>query len=406
MILSLITTLVTPLISSLSIYNAQAQALDSSNNGNNTPHISNSNNNSTSSSPLLQLPLPELFTKVKQSVLEIQASNTTENTDKTETALGSGFVYDKNGHIITSYSVVNDTKSFNVKFWNGSIYPANIIGSDRFTDLAVLQLQNVSGDKLVPLAFANSSKLKVGEQAITIASQFGISGLLTEGVISGLGILMPVEKGGTEEEGGSSGGGIGTTTTTNSSSSPPSYSIPDTIVTDVPTNPGSAGGPLLNMRGEVIGMNSAVFSSSGEFAGISFAIPSNTITKVVPSLIATGSYMHPSIGITGIDITPEIAKAMGLQEARGFLVTDVAPQGPAAKAGIQGGNLVSEINGRQIKLGGDVILQIDNKTVRKIEDILTYLENHKTVGDSIKLTVMRDGKIQQINVIVGSRPNL
>ena len=200
-------------------------------------------------------------------------------------------------------------------------------------------------------------------------------------------VLLPSD----EEEGGGTQGA--------------SYSIPDTIVTDVSTNPGSAGGPLLNTRGEVIGINSAIFSTTGKFAGISFAVPSNTITKVVPSLITTGSYIHPDIGITGIDITAEIAQAMGLQEVRGFLITDVIAEGPAAKAGVQGGgNLLTEINGRQIELGGDIIVGMDNKTVSKIDDILTYLEREKQVGDTVVITVFRDGQLRVMNVMVGSRP--
>ena len=147
------------------------------------------------------------------------------------------------------------------------------------------------------------------------------------------------------------------------------------------------------------------YSLSGEFAGISFAVPSNAIRKVVPSLITTGTYMHPDIGITGIDVTPEIAKAIGLQEARGFLVTDVTAKGPAAKADVQGGgDLLTDINGRQIELGGDIIIGIDNKNVSKIDDILTYLEREKQVGDTVELTVLRAGQLRGMNVIVGSRP--
>src|SRR5919107_2368151 len=185
---------------------------------------------------------------------------------------------------------------------------------------------------------------------------------------------------------------------------PPAFSIPDIIQTDAAINPGNSGGPLLNTRGEVIGINTAIFSNTGSYSGVGFAIPSNMIQKVIPSLIATGSYTHPYIGITGLDITPEIAEAMGLQEARGFLVTDVTAEGPAAKAGVQGGDLLADINGREIELGGDVILEIDNKTVRKIDDILTYLEREKQVGDVVQLTVLRDGQLQEIPVTLAARP--
>ena len=229
--------------------------------------------------------------------------------------------------------------------------------------------------------------MRVGEQAITIASPFDIPGILTEGVISGLGVPLP-----SEEEAGERIHGA-------------SYSIPDTIVTDIPTNPGSAGGPLLNFKGEVIGINTAIFSNTGAYSGVGFAIPSNMIKKVVPSLLATGSYTHPYIGITGTDVTPDIAKAMGLPEAKGFLITAVTADGPAAKAGLHGGgDILTDINGRQIELGGDVIVKIDNNTVRKIDDVLTYLEREKQVGDTVQLTVLRDGQLRGMNVIVGSRP--
>jgi serine protease Do len=162
---------------------------------------------------------------------------------------------------------------------------------------------------------------------------------------------------------------------------------------------------LLNLKGEVVGMNTAIFSSTGEFAGIGFAIPSNTIKKVVPSLINTGSYTHPWIGIAGTDITPEIAYASGLDEARGFLVTDVTANSPADKSGIRGGYKISDIHGKQIPLGGDVIQAIDNKTIRKIEDMLTYLEREKNVGDAINLTIFRDGKPAEINLTLAARPD-
>jgi S1-C subfamily serine protease len=331
--------------------------------------------------------LPELFSKVKQSVVTVNVANITDPSNSTS---GSGFIYDNDGHILTSMSIVAaDIKGdIHITFSDGTIYRAKVIGADRFSDLAVLQVQDVSKDKLVPLPIGNSSELRVGEQAITIVSPFGIPGILTEGVISGLGVLVPSDKVGEGTPGAS-------------------YSIPDAIVTDVPTNPGNAGGPLLNIRGEVIGINSPIFSSIGEFAGISFAVPSNTIRKVMPSLITTGTYMHPDIGIAGIDVTPEIAKAIGLQEARGFLVTDVTAKGPAAKADVRGGgNLLTDINGRQIKLGGDIIIGIDNKTVSKIDDILTYLEREKQVGDTVELTLLRGGQLWGMNVMVGSRPSI
>jgi S1-C subfamily serine protease len=160
------------------------------------------------------------------------------------------------------------------------------------------------------------------------------------------------------------------------------------------------------MEGEVIGINSAIFSTTGGFAGIGFAIPSNTIDQVAPSLIATGSYQHPWLGVSGIDMTPEIAEAIGLGEPRGFLVIEAAPGGPADSAGVQGGDTPAQLDGREIALGGDVIFAINDKDIRKIDDVLGYLQQATKVGETVTLTVWRDGQISQINVTLGPRPSL
>ena len=184
-----------------------------------------------------------------------------------------------------------------------------------------------------------------------------------------------------------------------------SFSIPDIIQTDAPINPGNSGGPLLDLRGEVIGMNTAIFSSTGESAGVGFAIPSNTLQKVIPSLISSGVYQHPWLGISGTDVTPEIAESLGFNQSRGFLVTDITSGSPADKAGIRGGYKIDNINGREIALGGDIIVAIDNNTVRKIDDILSYLEREKNVGDKVQLTVLRNGSIQEtLPTTLAARP--
>jgi S1-C subfamily serine protease len=183
-----------------------------------------------------------------------------------------------------------------------------------------------------------------------------------------------------------------------------SFSIPDIIQTDAPINPGNSGGPLLDLRGEVIGMNTAIFSSTGESAGVGFAIPSNTLKKVVPALISSGAYQHPWLGISGTDITPEIAEALGLSEAKGFLVTDITSESPADKAGIRGGYKIDNINGREIALGGDIIVAIDNRTVTTLENILTYISNEKQAGETAQLNILRDGRSSQVNVTLGEMP--
>jgi serine protease Do len=377
-------------------------------------------NNSYANYNASGFPLTQLFSKVQNSVVQVTSSSQ-DSLNAFKSGLGSGFVYDKDGHIITNYHVISSlpdsegTSSKNygnisVTFSNGVSYDAKIVGSDPFSDIAVLQVQNISSaTKLEPLPLANSLELKIGEPVIAIGNPFGLSGSMTEGIVSGLGRSIPSSESlpSTPDEVPSPF----ILPSPDQQFIPPSreqtssFSLPDIIQTDAPINPGNSGGPLLNLKGEVAGMNTAIFSSTGEFAGIGFAIPSNTIKKVVPSLINSGSYTHPWIGIVGTDITPEIAHASGLEEARGFLVTDVTANSPADKSGIRGGYKISDIHGKQIPLGGDVIQAIDNKTIRKIEDMLTYLEREKNVGDAINLTIFRDGKPAEINLTLAARPD-
>jgi S1-C subfamily serine protease len=325
------------------------------------------------------LTLPELFTKVEKSVVQI--SSRSDSSIQSAARLGSGFIFDRNRHVITNYHVASGNKDIDVTFMDGNTYHANIVGSDPFTDLAVLYVQDVPKDTLLPLTLGNSGALDVGEQIAAIGNPFGLSGSMTAGIISGLGRLLP------------STASLGSR-----------FSIPSIIQIDAPINPGNSGGPLLDMRGEVVGINSAIFSSTGEFSGIGFAIPSNTISKVVPSLITKGSFSHPWIGLSGTNMTPEIANAIGLKESRGFLVVDTVSGSPAEKGGLHGGNKVVTINGMQIALGGDVIEKIDDKVVRKIDDILAYIESMKSVGETVSLSVLRDGKIQKLNLSLAARP--
>jgi S1-C subfamily serine protease len=409
-------------------------------------------NNTTNTNGTTLTPT-ELFSKVQDSVVQITTTNR-EIAGPSSSGLGSGFIYDKNGHIITNYHVValaslpgvysNNSSSPSdnntdiiVTFHDGSAYNARVVGSDPFSDIAVLRVENISESKLIPLSFGNSSQVKIGEQVIAIGNPFGLSGTLTVGVVSGLGRTIPSLA---VEEGPSLPGdnqGEQEQEQPRLPRIPPpfddlfpdipdlpfelpplipdqpqqqessgAFSIPDIIQTDAAINPGNSGGPLLNMKGQAIGMNTAIFSATGVYAGVGFAIPSNTITKVVPSLIATGSYQHPWLGLIGIDITPDIAKALGLglEDAKGFLVIGVNEGSPADKAGIRGGDKVANINGREIRLGGDIVLKIDNQDVRKIEDILTYLERYKHIGDTIQLTILRDGRPHTINITLTARP--
>ena len=348
--------------------------------------VASSNNNSNrdmrsiveaspeESRPRELLSLPDLFSEVERSVVQItvRKGNTT--------GVGSGFVYDREGNIVTNYHVIEGASRITVTFLDGTAYRASVIGSDPYTDLAVIKV-NASADKLHPLPLGDSSRLRVGEQVAAIGNPFGLSGSMTTGIVSQLGRMLETANG---------------------------FSIPDVIQTDAAINPGNSGGPLLNMYGEVVGVNTAIASRTGEFSGIGFAIPSDTVKKIVPVLIADGKYRHPWLGISGSDVTPEIAEALGLSEARGFLVVDVVANSPAAKAGIKGGSNARMINidNRSVKLGGDIIVGVDDIQVRKISDILVYLQREKSVNDTITLHVIRDGRELSIDMILGERPSI
>jgi serine protease Do len=428
-------------VNKINILDADAQQTElqnSTNNTNNSSTIGGTNTN-ISSTNVTSPPLTptEIFSKVQDSVVQVTTTNR-DIAGPLNSGLGSGFVYDTDGHIISNYHVValasseessnNLSSSDNntdiiVTFNDGSVYNAKIVGSDRFSDIAVLRIENISESKLVPLIFGNSSQAEIGEQVVAIGNPFGLSGTLTVGVVSGLGRIIPSLPDQQEQEQQQPSlpenpfGDQFPDIPGLPFQQPPlipdqqeqertgAFSIPDIIQTDAAVNPGNSGGPLLNMDGQVIGMNTAIFSETGVYAGIGFAIPSNTITKVVPSLITTGSYQHPWLGLIGVDITPDIAKALGLSldEAKGFLVIGVNEGSPADKAGLRGGDRVTNVNGREIRLGGDIVLKIDNQDVRKIEDILTYLEGQKHAGDNVQLTILRDGKTQTVNVTLTPR---
>ena len=336
------------------------------------------------------LTLTDLFEETQQSVVQVSGTVNEDNLFF-GASLGSGFIYDNSGHIITNYHVIagSNPDDISITFIDGTIYRARVVGTDQYSDLAVLRVEDdVPADKLMPLPLGNSSALLVGQEVVAIGNPFGLSGSMTEGIVSGLNRLIPVYQ------------------DPFSDVAAPAFSIPDVIQTDAAINPGNSGGPLLNIQGEVVGINSAIFSTTGGFAGVGFAVPSNTIAKIAPILVERGTFQHPWLGVSGIDMTPEIAEAMGLGEPRGFLVIEAAPGGPADTAGIRGGNTPMQLAGREIALGGDVILAIDDRDVRKIDDILGYLQQATEVGQTVTLTVWREGQIIQIEVTLGARPGL
>jgi len=348
-----------------------------------TPDLITSNGHSTifgdetSSLTKKNLTLVELFEKSEESVVKIRVERIGSVTDTG--GVGSGFVYDNLGHIITNAHVVDGANKTTVTFLDGSQYSAEIIGEDRFTDIAVIKVSE-KPRLLHPLQMGDSSLLQVGEQVAAIGNPFGLSGSMTSGIVSGMGRL------------------IATPDT--------AFSIPDVIQTDAAINPGNSGGPLLNMKGQVIGINTAILSGTGEFAGVGFAIPSNTVSKIVPALIEDGKYTHPWIGITGQDIDPDLAQALQLKQAKGFMIITVVDGSPADKAGLKGRTMTLETGGKEYPAGGDIIISVDDKEVRKISDILIHLQREKSVGDTMVLGVLRDGEFMHISLELVERPDL
>ncbi len=321
------------------------------------------------------LSLIEIFEKAEPGVVRVNIQkNQTENNVG---GVGSGFVFDKKGHIITNAHVIDDATKTIVTFLDGRSYNAEIIGIDESTDIGVIKV-NADLKLLHPLSLGDSSNLKVGESITAIGNPFGLSGSMTSGIISQMGRLLPSDSG---------------------------FSIPDVIQTDAAINPGNSGGPLLNMRGEVVGINTAIQSTTGEFTGVGFAIPSQTVVKIVPTLISEGEYKHPWIGISGRDIDPDTANVLGLKDSLGFLIITVVEDSPAFDAGLIGSNKTIEVEGREYPVGGDIIVSVDGIDVRKIDDILIHLQRVKTVGDEMVLEILRDNRTTNITITLQERPN-
>lgn len=323
------------------------------------------------------LTLVELFEKSESGVVRIDVDKI--NSSLETGSLGSGFVFDDLGHIITNAHVVESASSVTITFLDGSQYNAQIIGSDKFTDIAVIKVEE-KPRYLHPLQMGDSSTLKVGEQVAAIGNPFGLSGSMTSGIVSQIGRLLPSQDTG--------------------------FSIPNVIQTDAAINPGNSGGPLLNMAGKVMGINTAIQSGTGQSAGIGFAVPSNTILKVVPVLIEEGKYSHPWIGISGKDIDPELAKVRDLDQSKGFLIVTVVPGSPAEIAGLKGVSEIKIIGDKEYPADGDIIISVDGKEVRKISDILIHLQEEKSVGDEMILGILRDGEVMHVILALVERPDL
>ncbi|MGA9152564.1 MAG: trypsin-like peptidase domain-containing protein [Candidatus Nitrosopolaris sp.] len=347
-----------------------------------TSFVQPSNHNTGAQS----LSLTAIFKQVENSVVQVTSKVSNPNIqiiingnplESQSTRLGSGFVFDNQGHIITNYHVVGNAKTVDVTFVDGNSYNAKVIGTDPFSDIAVIQItDDFSTENVVPLAIANSSSLEVGQQIVAIGNPFGLSDTMTTGIVSQMGRLLP---------------NPGT-----------NFSTPNTIQTDAAINPGNSGGPLLNMQGQVVGINTAISSTTGEFSGIGFAVPSSVIIREAQGLIKNGCYSHPWLGIAGGAITPDIAQIAGLpRNYKGVAVASVQSGSPAEKAGLKGVTQNDVSNTQQI---GDIITGIDGRPLRSMDDLINYVDLHKSVGDNVMLTLNRHDLIMNLNLLLQARP--
>jgi len=291
--------------------------------------------------------------------------------------LGSGFVidYSNSYYLVTNFHVVDSILNATVTFWNGEAYPAKVIGSDAYSDIAVISTQ-ASRSEFYPVEFAPSSSLVVGQPVVAIGNPFGLSGSVTFGIVSQLGRTIQYQ---------SAGGG---------------FSIADVIQFSAPINPGNSGGPLLDANGMVVGMTTAVVSGS---QGLGFAIPSDTILRELPFLVSSGKYdKHPYIGFRGVDMNYQLAQVMGINATYGVLIEKTAPGGPADKAHLRGGQQIAAIGGQQYIIGGDIMVSIDGSRIVNYDALLTYLERHTMPGQMIRVGVIRSGSYLEVQVTLGS----
>ena len=294
---------------------------------------------------------------------------------------GSGFVYDREGHIVTNFHVVGGSRELFVTFFDESRVPATLVGADPSNDLAVIKVE-VAPELLRRIPLGDSESLKVGRFVVAIGNPFGLQQTLTTGVVSSLGRVIE---------------------------SPDGRFIGEIIQTDAAINPGNSGGPLLDLAGNVVGVNSAIISPSRASAGIGFAIPERTLRRVVPDLIARGRYAHPWLGVALLTVSPNLATRLARAGVRtpgggGVVVAEVVPRGPADAAGIRGPRRMGLLGNLRIPLGADYILAVEGEPVRTDRDLTVQLETRHRVGEEVRVTLWRDGEVLEVPMVLGQRP--
>jgi putative serine protease PepD len=287
---------------------------------------------------------------------------------------GSGFVYDREGHVVTNQHVVQGASSVSVRLWNGQTYDAEVVGTDASTDLAVLDV-DAPASVLAPLRLGDSSEVKVGDGVVAIGSPFGLEQTVTSGIVSALHRQM---------------------------TAPNEFSINDSIQTDAAINHGNSGGPLLNSRGGVIGVNAQIESESGGNDGVGFAIPSNTVRSIVSQLVETGEVEHAYLGVGVQTIPASVADELDLVE--GVALTEVRRDTPAARAGLRAASGSRLVDGQSYPTGGDVVTALDGKDITSAEELQSVIDASKP-GDTVSITFVRDGDSRTVRVQLASRPS-
>jgi S1-C subfamily serine protease len=286
-----------------------------------------------------------------------------------EEGQGSGFIIDKDGHILTNYHVIADARQIEVTLHNRKKYRATIVGTDRSHDLAVVQIK---APELTPMVLGDSGNLQVGQKVYAIGNPFGLAGTLTRGIVSSI----------------------------RSVQEPDGMTIDEAIQTDASINPGNSGGPLLNLRGDVIGINTMIASNVGQSAGIGFAIPINTAKAVINDLLTIGRVRRPALGVRTIPIDPELAEQLGLAADYGLLIVQAVPGGAADNAGLRGGNERAFLGNIPITVGGDLIVAIDGQKVEDQQELAQIMNNHRA-GDTVRITIYRGKKKMDVSVTLG-----
>ncbi len=293
---------------------------------------------------------------------------------------GSGFLFDTEGHILTNFHVIGNAEELIVSLADGRVFPAEVTGIDPSNDLAVIRIE--ADDLPQPIPLGDSDNLRVGQFVLAIGNPFGQRGTLTVGVVSAVGRVIQ---------------------------SPDGRFIGEAVQTDAAVNPGNSGGPLLDLQGRVIGVNSQIISPSRASAGIGFAVPVNTVRRVTPYLIAQGRYPHPTLGVMTLDLTPVRAAVLRQAGAEiapnfGLLVVEVELDGPAYRAGIRGGSEFVRVGEAYLPTGGDIIIGLDGQPVLNIQQLTVYLEAEKQVGDTVEVIFVRDGQEQRVEATLDERP--